>query len=70
MVERPAAAATATLSTASRRWCSDVLRGYYDRNDAADEYGVVLTADAAVDVAATERRRALGNSALRRPLRP
>ena len=48
----------------------DVRRGYYDRNDAAEEYGVVLTADAKVDVAATERRRALGNSALRRPLGP
>ncbi len=40
----------------------DVGRAYYDRNDAADEYGVVLAADDTVDVAATERRRALRNS--------
>jgi N-methylhydantoinase B len=37
----------------------DVRRAYYDRNDAADDYGVVLAADDTVDVAATERRRAL-----------
>jgi N-methylhydantoinase B len=40
----------------------DVRRAYYDRDDAADEYGVVLTADDTVDVTATERRRALRNS--------
>ena len=40
----------------------DVRRSYYSRDDAADEYGVVLTADDTVDVAATERRRALKNS--------
>ncbi|MBX3502015.1 MAG: hydantoinase B/oxoprolinase family protein [Alphaproteobacteria bacterium] len=45
----------------------DVRRAYYDRNDAADEYGVVLTADDTVDMAATERRRALKNSFHRPP---